>query len=68
MPRKREAKMKRISIVLGLALLMGCANSDNGGCPRKDKGCGKNVTTVENTAVVQSEAAQTVEESVTPSK
>ena len=62
--------MKSVSVVLGLALLMGCANSGNNDCPRKDKSCGKNLTNVETSAVVQSEADQTAEagvESVTPS-
>lgn len=63
--------MKRVSAVLGLALLMGCANSGNSDCPRKDKSCGKNLTNVETTAVVQNDAAQTAAsgvESVAPSK
>ncbi len=61
--------MKGISAVLGLALLMGCNNSDND-CPRKDKSCGKSITTTE-APVEQKEAAQEVAsvlESETPSK
>ena len=67
--------MKRVYTVLGLALLMGCANSgNNSDCPRKDKSCGKgitqNLTSAEVVAVEHKEAAQeaaTVVENVTPS-
>ncbi len=60
--------MKGICAVLGLALLMGC--NSNSECPRKDKSCGKSVTTVE-TQVEQKEVAQqasSVLENATPSK
>jgi hypothetical protein len=70
MPIKREEIMKRVSVVLGLALLMGCANSGNNDCPRKDRSCGKNLTNVESPAVDQNEADQTAApgiESITPS-
>jgi hypothetical protein len=55
--------MKRISALLGLAVLLGCQSAENSDCPRKDKSCGKNLTQVESTAIAQSEA-----QSVTPSK
>jgi hypothetical protein len=64
MPRKKEESMKRVCAVLGLALLMGCGNSDNNDCPRKDKSCGKGITTVETSAVQE---VVSVKESVTPS-
>jgi hypothetical protein len=60
--------MKSICAVLGLALLMGCANND---CPRKEKDCGKRLTTQEASAIEKQEVAQetsSVLENVTPSK
>lgn len=64
--------MKRICAVLGLALLAGCANSDNNrDCPRKDKSCGKRITNTESSTTEQKEIAQEaapVLENVTPSK
>ncbi len=63
--------MKSVFAVLGLALLMGCANSnDNNDCPRKDKSCGKGVTSSEASTAGQKDAAQevvSVVENVTPS-
>ncbi len=57
--------------VLGLALLMGCGNSGNNDCPRKDKGCGKKcLTSIEASVAPQKEVAQEdapVVENVTPS-
>ena len=50
--------MKRVYAVLGLALLMGCANSDNTDCPRKDKSCGKGIASVEASTALLKEAAQ----------
>jgi len=47
--------MKRISALLGLALLVGCQSSDSSDCPRKDKSCGKNLTHVESRVIVQNE-------------
>lgn len=43
---------------------MGCGNSDNNDCPRKDKSCGKRITTAESSAA--QEVASAVE-NVTPS-
>ena len=58
-------------VVLGLALLMGCANSGNNDCPRKDKGCGKKcLTSTEASVAEQKEVAQEdapVVENATPS-
>lgn len=62
--------MKRVFAVLGLALLMGCANnSDNNDCPRKDKSCGKRLTNAEASTTQQTNAVQevAVKENVTPS-
>ena len=50
--------MKKISAVLGLALLMGCGNNPGSDCPRRDKGCGKNVTSKETLPPEQREIAQ----------
>jgi hypothetical protein len=55
---KRRKTMKRVCAVLGLALLMGCASSDNTDCPRKDKGCGKSITTAEASAAQQQDTVQ----------
>jgi len=60
--------MKNIWAVLGLALLMGCGSSD---CQRKEKDCGKRLTSQEAPAVEKQEVAQeasSVLENVTPSK
>ncbi len=62
--------MKRVYAVLGLALLMGCGNTNNSDCPRKDKSCGKSLTSAEASVVEQKEVAQedaSVLENVTPS-
>ena len=56
--------------VLGLALLMGCGNGAKNDCPRKDKSCGKSLTSTEASVAPQKEVAQEdapVVESVTPS-
>ena len=63
--------MKRVFAVLGLALLVGCANGGNSDCPRKDKSCGKNLTSAETSVVEQKDAVQQAApavENVTPSK
>ena len=49
--------MKQVWAVLGLALLMGCANSNSSDCPRKDKSCGKDLT---SDVFEQKDAAQEV--------
>ena len=59
--------MKKIYAVLGLALLMGCANS-NDDCPRKKKDCGNSLTKVEAPAVEQKTVAQEDASVATPSK
>lgn len=58
--------MKSIFAVLGLALLMGCANNseNNDNCPRKDKSCGKGLTEARAPAVQEVVSS---EENVTPS-
>lgn len=61
MPEKQEENMKSIFAVLGLALLMGCANnSDNNDCQR----CGKGLTEARQPAVQEVVSA---EGDVTPS-
>ena len=52
--------MKRVCAVLGLALLMGCANNsdNNDNCPRKDKSCGKRITSTEAPVVQEVAAAE----------
>lgn len=60
--------MKCIFTVLGLALLMGCANND---CPRKKKDCRNDVVNkVENSAIDQKAVAQEepIEKVLVPSK
>jgi len=63
--KKWEEAMKRLFALLGLALLVGCQNTGSSDCPRKDKSCGKSLTQMETTAVVQNEAEV---QNVTPSK
>jgi hypothetical protein len=68
-PRKKEKNMKSVFTVLGLALLMGCANND---CPRKKKDCGNDVANkVESSLIDQKAVAQEeppVEKVLAPSK